>query len=71
MRITRCVCTNLSFAKLLDKARDESLSLDQLVERTGACDGCGMCRPYVRETLETGQTVFTRVIVDEPDSGAA
>ncbi|MEM1209581.1 MAG: hypothetical protein AAFY08_05010 [Planctomycetota bacterium] len=71
MRITHCVCTNRCFASLVEEAEREGLTLDELAERTGASEGCGMCRPYLRESMRTGETVFTRVIVDRPDSGAA
>jgi NAD(P)H-nitrite reductase large subunit len=71
MRITHCVCTNRSFRSLIDEARRERLTLDELVRRTGASDGCGMCKPYLREALSSGQTVFTQLIVDRTDAGAA
>jgi len=71
MRITHCVCTNRSFDSLVDEAKREGLTLGQLAERTGASDGCGMCKPYLREALRTGQTVFTQLIVDRPDHDAA
>jgi len=71
MRITHCVCTNRSFDSLVDEAVRDGLTLDQLVQRTGASDGCGMCRPYLRRALDTGQTVFTQLIIDRADHDAA
>ncbi|MFP4143606.1 MAG: (2Fe-2S)-binding protein [Phycisphaeraceae bacterium] len=62
MRIDRCLCTGQAFADLLDRARQAGWSLDELAERTGATRGCGLCRPYLREGLATGQAVFTQVM---------
>ena len=56
VRVDRCVCFDQPFEKLLNLARQEGLTLDQLSERTGCCTGCGMCKPYVRVVLTTGRT---------------
>jgi len=66
MNIDHCVCINRSFRELGETARREGLSLDQLAECTGATEGCGMCRPYVRRMLRTGQTVFHEILTDDP-----
>lgn len=64
MRIDRCVCTDLTFAELLEQARRAGVGLGDLALCTGATLGCGLCKPYLRETLRTGQTVFTDILVE-------
>lgn len=56
MRVDRCVCYNQSFTDLLAMHEDQGLSLDQLSEQTGCCTGCGMCEPYLRLALATGES---------------
>ncbi|MEQ8315888.1 MAG: hypothetical protein RIE77_08425 [Phycisphaerales bacterium] len=56
VRVERCVCFDQPFDKLLQMAREEGLTQDELSERTGCCTGCGMCKPYVRVVLTTGRT---------------
>ena len=68
MQIDHCVCTNLSFAQLRDLARRQGLTFDQLADCTGASRGCGMCRPYLRRALHTGQTVFHQILPDDADA---
>jgi bacterioferritin-associated ferredoxin len=67
IRIDRCICTATSFAELLDEAAERKLSLDQLVEQTGASACCGMCRPYLRRAWRTGQTVFHELLEDRDE----
>ncbi len=55
MRVSRCVCRNLSFATLLADARAGGLTLDQLVDSTGCGTGCGLCLPYILRVLRTGE----------------
>jgi bacterioferritin-associated ferredoxin len=64
MRIDRCVCMEETFADAVDLARREGLSLAQIESRTGCGTGCGLCRPYLRRALRTGQTVFQELIAD-------
>ena len=70
MQINRCVCTGRTFADLLEQAERQGLSFEQLAERTGATHGCGLCRPYMRCAMRTGETVFHHILVDEPDTAA-
>lgn len=58
MLVTRCVCHDLPFARLLETARREGLDFEALSARTKCSTGCGMCGPYVRLTLATGRTAF-------------
>ncbi len=61
-RIDRCVCTGLTFESLRAAAEREELDLDGLREAAGCCDGCGLCEPYIRRMLVSGQTVFTTLL---------
>ncbi|MGP1345486.1 MAG: (2Fe-2S)-binding protein [Phycisphaerales bacterium] len=56
MPVDRCVCYDISFRELIDLARAEGLTLDQLKQRTGCCTGCTTCEPYVRIALTTGKS---------------
>ena len=40
----------------------------ELVRETGCGDECGLCRPYLRVMLATGQTVFHELLPEEPTS---
>lgn len=64
MGVSRCVCHDLPFVRLLEVARAESLGFAALRERTGCSSGCTMCEPYVRRLLATGAT-------DQPVMSAA
>jgi bacterioferritin-associated ferredoxin len=64
LEITRCVCMRRPFADLLPLARAEGWDLAQLVDETGCGDQCGLCRPYLRRMLATGETVFRRVLTE-------
>lgn len=56
MGVSRCVCSDISFAELLAMHRDRGLSLEELKDVTDCCNGCTACEPYVALTLETGRT---------------
>lgn len=62
--ITHCICHDTAFAALLPVARERNWSLDDLTRETGCGSGCGLCRPYLRRMLESGQTVFREVILE-------
>ena len=57
--INRCVCHDLLFSVLVEKARAENLTFEQLSARTKCSTSCALCEPYIREALRTGQVVFT------------
>ncbi|HYE58080.1 MAG TPA: (2Fe-2S)-binding protein, partial [Rhodothermales bacterium] len=63
MQIDRCVCFNRRFDELRRVAEEtgaptvEALQLHVVFGRK-----CGLCRPYVRRMLATGETVFSEVI---------
>ena len=57
MRVSRCSCYDVSFAELkgmLD--REPGLTVQDLMQRTGCGGDCGMCVPYIRLMMETGET---------------
>lgn len=64
LTIDRCVCLNRLFSDLLPEARARGFSLAELSRRTGCGDRCGLCRPYLRRMLSTGETVFHQIIAD-------
>jgi len=70
MKIDRCVCTNQTFEQLKELADAEGLDADGLSEACGAGGCCGLCGPYIRKTLETGQIVFHHIIIDPGDKPA-
>ncbi|MGH7559632.1 MAG: (2Fe-2S)-binding protein [Gemmatimonadales bacterium] len=62
MHIDRCVCRNRSFADLLPLVRQRGWSLAALMAETGCGAQCGLCRPYLRRMLATGETVFHELL---------
>ena len=67
MRIDRCLCFGRTFEDLLECARSRGIDdVDDLRNSEGFGLKCGLCVPYMRRTLATGEVVFDRVIVDEP-----
>lgn len=62
LTIDRCVCRNTTFAELLPRAREEGWDLPRLIEVTGCGGQCGLCRPYLRRMLATGETSFSQIL---------
>ncbi len=72
MRIDRCHCFRITFAEL--KAVAEAAGVRDGGRLSAHVDfgrKCGLCRPYVRRMLRTGETVFHKVVTeaDEPKPG--
>lgn len=65
VEITRCLCRGVAFAQLLPLAVAGGWELDELMQRTGCGAGCGLCRPYLRRMLLTGETVFHELLWEE------
>ena len=63
--ITMCVCQRMPFARLLPLAREGNWDLADIMRETQCGAGCGLCCPYLRRMLETGQTVFTGILTEE------
>ncbi len=71
MRIVRCECRHQPFDRLLPMARADDWDLVTLIRETGCGAQCGLCRPYLRRMLATGETVFYEILTEElPDSAA-
>jgi bacterioferritin-associated ferredoxin len=60
-----CVCRRVSFATLLPLARAEAWGLDELTTATGCGADCGLCRPYLRRMLATGETEFRELLRED------
>ena len=67
LQIDRCVCVNVTFAEMREVSRAEGLGLDGLERRYGCCRGCGLCSPYVRRMLRTGETSFREILSDRDE----
>ncbi|HJR34078.1 MAG TPA: hypothetical protein VJ817_03970 [Gemmatimonadales bacterium] len=55
---------NRLFSELLPEARARGIGLAELSRQTGCGDRCGLCRPYLRRMLATGETVFHQIIAE-------
>jgi bacterioferritin-associated ferredoxin len=60
--VTQCLCRRMLFARLLPMARQEGWVLEDLIRETGCGGQCGLCRPYLRRMLETGETTFSELL---------
>jgi len=54
----------MSFERLLPIAREKEWGVDDIARETLCGAGCGLCRPYIREMLKTGKTVFTDILTE-------
>jgi len=59
-----CVCRQFPFARLLPLARERGWTLEDVQRETGCGDQCGLCRPYLRRMLATGETAFSELLTD-------
>lgn len=69
MRIDRCVCHGVTFARMRAWADERPGCGFEELQREFRCGtGCGLCAPYVRRMLRTGTVVFRDVVTerDEP-----
>jgi bacterioferritin-associated ferredoxin len=60
--VTQCLCRRMPFVRLLPMARERGWQLADLIRETGCGDQCGLCRPYLRRMLETGETAFSELL---------
>jgi bacterioferritin-associated ferredoxin len=60
--VSRCICRRFPFDRLLPLARAEGWDLDAIMRETGCGAQCGLCRPYLRRMLRTGQTEFRELL---------
>lgn len=56
MAVNRCICANIPFTELKKLADTGIGDLEDLGRLTNCGKGCGMCIPYIRAMLATGQT---------------
>jgi bacterioferritin-associated ferredoxin len=63
--VTMCVCRRAPFAELLPRARAAGWGLAELIRETGCGAACGLCRPYLRRMLATGETTFRELLTEE------
>ncbi len=57
--VTKCVCRRITFAEIKEIADQRGVALiDHLIEDKVCCSGCGMCKPYVKKMLITGEVEF-------------
>jgi bacterioferritin-associated ferredoxin len=58
----------MPFARLLPLARSGGWGLDEIARATGCGAGCGLCRPYLRRMLATGETEFHELLPEDRDA---
>jgi bacterioferritin-associated ferredoxin len=63
--VTMCVCRRMAFDRLLPLAREHRWNLADMMRETECGAACGLCRPYLRRMLETGETVFTEILTED------
>src|SRR3954452_5819319 len=68
--VTMCVCRRQPFAELLPRARAAGWALADLVRETGCGAGCGLCRPYLRRMLATGEREFNELLTENAGGAA-
>ncbi len=68
VRIDRCLCCEVSFAAARARAeRVGAVSLVALQSHMDVGTGCGLCHPYLRRCLRTGETVFTSILEEDDE----
>jgi bacterioferritin-associated ferredoxin len=55
----------ISFSELLPRARTSGWDIADLIRETGCGARCGLCRPYLRQMLLTGQTEFHEILTED------
>jgi bacterioferritin-associated ferredoxin len=58
----------MPFAQVLPLARAGGWGLEEIARATGCGAGCGLCRPYLRRMLATGETEFRELLVEGLES---
>lgn len=54
----------MPFARLMPLAKEHGWDFEAVVRETGCGDNCGLCRPYLKRMLRTGETVFHEVLTE-------
>jgi bacterioferritin-associated ferredoxin len=63
--VSGCICKSRPFETLLPLARERGWDLFALMAETGCGAQCGLCRPYLRRMLRTGETEFHELLSPE------
>lgn len=63
--INRCLCEKKRFADIVPAAIAEKLTFSELQKKTGCGTHCGLCRPYLKRALKTGEVEFHEVLEDD------
>ena len=62
------MCYPHSFASLKRIAQKQGWqSVADITAAVGCGGGCGLCRPYLRRMLETGETAFDALLAEPKD----
>jgi NAD(P)H-nitrite reductase large subunit len=57
--VKMCVCHRKKFDAVLQLAREQECeTLDDIIAADIAGKGCGMCHPYIKKALRTGEIRF-------------
>lgn len=68
MHIYRCECHLVTFATMkewCDKQQSRDFTSVQLQFKCGT--SCGLCVPYVKRMLRTGETVFHEIVTERSE----
>ncbi len=66
MKIDKCICSNITFSEVKEKALNENVKdIDGLLETIDVAKNCKLCLPYLNEMLKTGQTEFRNLILEK------
>lgn len=59
MAIDRCICHKITFSEIKKIAKEREIStIEELQEAKISSTNCKLCKPYVKQMLITGKTVF-------------
>jgi bacterioferritin-associated ferredoxin len=64
LHIDRCVCVDCTFAEMRSLAERKKLDFKGISRETNCGMGCGLCIPYIKMMLRTGQTVFDEMLTE-------
>jgi bacterioferritin-associated ferredoxin len=66
MLIDRCLCRSITFRELHDQAVCKELrTVEALMGEVDFGSECGLCVPYVREMLRSGQIEYHAIIEEQ------
>ena len=63
--VSGCICMRMPFDRLLPLARAGGWDLADVTRETGCGGQCGLCRPYLRRMLRTGETAFRELLGED------